>query len=345
MKERYADFSATVKVFTSGLLAPNSLQKASKNAVDEVGDKALEDKQSDAEVVSDEEIIEVEDELAAVETDPMKEVKEGEEKGDVSPEEEEVLQGEEATPVLCVLCYQVQASEGALKSHQEREHSGDLGWVGREIAETDLLHNCGLCSLPFVSWACLKLHFEQQHGGEKPFSQKEEQGLLGSEQFREIQMRKSYRKVLTRSAAKESQPQDVAGEKRNYKRIPIAQKDDATPKIPTDNTDIYTGCIEEKREITKRDVKNVKTKFETPPGPGSYCKLCRKQFKYACLLVTHKKKWHKDEMQLFQDENAGADPKFACCICSQLFLTENILKFHTRTNHTREEKIAAVKKG
>ena len=125
MKERYADFSATVKVFTSGLLAPNLL-----NASKEVAAKALENQPSEPEVAADEEIIEVEDELAE-QPDPMKDAKEDEETEDVFKEREvSQEENEEASPVLCVLCYQVQASEGVLKSHQEMEHSGDLGWVG-----------------------------------------------------------------------------------------------------------------------------------------------------------------------------------------------------------------------
>ena len=340
MKDRYEEFSATVRVFTSGLFAPK-LQNETKD------DVSREDQQIDQEPTPDEEIIEVEDELAE-QTDPMEVPTENEETADVLQEVEiskDAMdkKSSEPSPVLCVLCYQVQASDDVLKTHQEGEHSGDLGWVGREIGEQDLLHNCGLCSLPFVSWACLKLHFQQQHDQEKPFSEKEEETMLVPDhQLNQAQWRKSSRKVLPRTV--KDSPQGRAGAKKNYKRIPIDQKQNAA-QIPTD---IYADCIEEKAEgptTTNPEVNNAKTKFETNPGSGSYCVLCRKQFKYACLLATHKKKWHKDEMELFQDKRSSFYPQFSCHICAELFLTENILKFHTRSNHTREEKIAAVKKG
>ena len=108
------------------------------------------------------EIIEVEDNLAA-QTNPnqaereeeiVAKVKEGQ-----AAEETGSVESEKSSSVLCVLCYQVQASEEALKTHQKTEHSDDLTWIGKNIEEKDLLHNCGVCSLPFVSWTCLEVHF------------------------------------------------------------------------------------------------------------------------------------------------------------------------------------------
>ena len=158
MKERYLDFKAKVKAFTSGLLAPKS-EKTSKH---ESGLKVEEEHVIDEQSQDEGEIIEVEDNLTA-QTDPNKDereeeimtkVKEGqavEETGSVEPDK--------SSSVLCVLCYQVQSSEEVLKTHQKTEHSEDLAWIGKDIAEKDLLHNCGVCSLPFVSWTCLEVHF------------------------------------------------------------------------------------------------------------------------------------------------------------------------------------------
>ena len=159
MKERYLDLKAKVKVFTSGLLAPKS-EKATK---DDSGIKMEEDHVVDEQSQDDEgEIIEVEDNLAAQsdpnqaenEEDSVAKVKEGQ------PTEESVsVESDKSSSVLCVLCYQVQASEEVLKTHQNTEHSEDVAWIGKNIAEKDLLHNCGVCSLPFVSWTCLEVHF------------------------------------------------------------------------------------------------------------------------------------------------------------------------------------------
>ena len=159
MKERYADFKAKVKAFSSGLLAPKS-EKATK---DDSGIKMEEDHVVDEQSQDDEgEIIEVEDNLAAQsdtnraenEEDSVAKVKEGQ-----PAEETGSVESVQSSSVLCVLCYQVQASEEVLKTHQKTEHNEDLAWIGKNIAEKDLLHNCGVCSLPFVSWTCLEVHF------------------------------------------------------------------------------------------------------------------------------------------------------------------------------------------
>ena len=159
MKERYLDFKAKVKAFSSGLLAPKP-EKATK---DDSGIKMEEDHVVDEQSQDDEgEIIEVEDNLAAQrnpnqverEEENVAKVKEGQ-----PTEESGSIESDKSSSVLCVLCYQVQASEEVLKTHQNTEHSEDLAWIGKDIAEKDLLHNCGVCSLPFVSWTCLEVHF------------------------------------------------------------------------------------------------------------------------------------------------------------------------------------------
>ena len=159
MKERYADFKVKVKAFTSGLLAP----KSEKATNDDVGVKVEEDHVVDEQCQDDEgEIIEVEDNLAA-QSDPnqvknkedsVAKVKEGQ-----PAEESGSVESEKSSSVLCVLCYQVQASKEVLKTHRKTEHSEDITWIGKNIEEKDLLHNCGVCSLPFVSWTCLEVHF------------------------------------------------------------------------------------------------------------------------------------------------------------------------------------------
>ena len=158
MKERYADFKAKVKAFTSGLLAP----KSEKAAKDDSGVKVEEDHVVDEQSQDDEgEIIEVEDNLAA-QSDPNQVEREEEIVAKVkgqAAEETGSVESEKSSSVLCVLCYQVQASEEVLKTHQKTEHSEDLTWIGKDIEEKDLLHNCGVCSLPFVSWTCLEVHF------------------------------------------------------------------------------------------------------------------------------------------------------------------------------------------
>ena len=158
MKERYLDFKAKVKAFTSGLLAPKS-EKATK---DDGGVKVEEDHVVDEQSQDDEgEIIEVEDNLAA-QSDPNQVEREEEIVAKVkgqAAEETGSVESDKSSSVLCVLCYQVQASEEVLKTHQKAEHSEDLAWVGKDIEEKDLLHNCGVCSLPFVSWTCLEVHF------------------------------------------------------------------------------------------------------------------------------------------------------------------------------------------
>ena len=159
MKERYADFKAKVKAFTSGLLAPKS-EKATK---DDGGVKVEEDHVVDEQSQDDEgEIIEVEDNLAA-QIDPNQVEREEENVAKVkkgqAAEETGSVESEQSSSVLCVLCYQVQPSEEVLKTHQKTEHSEDLTWIGKNIEEKDLLHNCGVCSLPFVSWTCLEVHF------------------------------------------------------------------------------------------------------------------------------------------------------------------------------------------
>ena len=157
MKERYLDFKAKVKAFTSGLLAPKS-EKATKDD----GGVKVEDVVDEQSPDDEGEIIEVEDNLAA-QSDPnmaenkedsVAKVKEGQ-----PAEESGSVESEKSSYVLCVLCYQVQASEEVLKTHQKAEHSEDLTWIGKNIEEKDFLHNCGVCSLPFVSWACLEVHF------------------------------------------------------------------------------------------------------------------------------------------------------------------------------------------
>ena len=159
MKERYADFKAKVKAFTSGIRAP----KSEKEFKDDSGIKMEEYQVIDEQSQDDEgEIIEVEDNLAAQsdpnqaenEEDSVAKVKEGQ-----PTEESGSVESDKSSSVLCVLCYQVQASEEVLKTHQKTEHSEDLAWIGKDIAEKDLLHNCGVCSLPFVSWTCLEVHF------------------------------------------------------------------------------------------------------------------------------------------------------------------------------------------
>ena len=159
MKERYLDFKAKVKAFTSGLLAPKS-EKATK---DDGGVKVEEDHVVDEQSQDDEgEIIEVEDNLAA-QIDPNQVEREEENVAKVkkgqAAEETGSVEPEQTSSVLCVLCYQVQPSEEVLKTHQKTEHSEDLTWIGKNIEEKDLLHNCGVCSLPFVSWTCLEVHF------------------------------------------------------------------------------------------------------------------------------------------------------------------------------------------
>ena len=158
MKERYADFKAKVKAFTSGLLAPKS-EKATK---DDSGVKVEKDHVVDEQSQDDEgEIIEVEDNLAA-QTNPNQVEREEEIVAKVkgqAAEETGSVEPEQTSSVLCVLCYQVQPSEEVLKTHQKTEHSEDLTWIGKNIEEKDLLHNCGVCSLPFVSWTCLEVHF------------------------------------------------------------------------------------------------------------------------------------------------------------------------------------------
>ena len=159
MKERYLDFKTKVKAFTSGLLASKS-EKATKN---DSGVKVEEDLVVDEQSQDDKgEIIEVEDNLAA-QTNPNQAEREEENVAKVkegqAAEETGSVESEQSSSVLCVLCYQVQPSGEVLKTHQKTEHSEDLTWVGKDIEEKDLLHNCGVCSLPFVSWTCLEVHF------------------------------------------------------------------------------------------------------------------------------------------------------------------------------------------
>jgi len=87
------------------------------------------------------------------------------------------------------------------------------------------------------------------------------------------------------------------------------------------------------------------TKAKSPgvgriPGPAenAYCKLCKRQFKYACILVTHKKKWHKNEMDLFNTEGVKLEENFSCQLCSESFITQNILNYHIRVRHDKEER-------
>ena len=82
----------------------------------------------------------------------------------------------------------------------------------------------------------------------------------------------------------------------------------------------------------------VTTKSKKSPATKRYCSLCNRQFRYACLLVTHKKKWHKNEMELFKVDPGKLQATFKCSLCPELFLTQNILNYHTRVRHSLDER-------
>ena len=69
-----------------------------------------------------------------------------------------------------------------------------------------------------------------------------------------------------------------------------------------------------------------------------FCSLCNRQFRYACLLVTHKRKWHKNEMELYKIDPGKLEATFTCNLCPESFLTQNILNYHTRVKHSLDER-------
>ena len=108
----------------------------------------------------------------------------------------------------------------------------------------------------------------------------------------------------------------------------------------------FLWCYEREKKIRfhmkrihkVKPTKKPTTEKSATQASDAYCKLCDKQFKFACILVTHKKKWHTEEMDLYEKDLTSIVPQFSCDMCSKSFVTKNILNYHTRMGHTKEEK-------
>ena len=258
---------------------------------------------------------------------------------------------------FCKLCRKQFKYAFQFAKHKKNWHTSEINLFNLDVSSLECKFNCDVCSESFFTQNILNYHTRTKHTKDL----RSNFCKLCRHQFKYTCLLVSHKQKwhvaelelfnMDLSALESPFSCNICEESYttqntlNYHMRKHSKDERRKPKKCTTCSKQFSwsSSREKKIEFHMKNVHKVNMAAETKKSTSSkslksFCSLCNRQFKYTCLLVTHKKKWHKNEMELFKVETGKLPATFTCNLCTESFLTQNILNYHTRVKHSVDER-------
>ena len=206
---------------------------------------------------------------------------------------------------FCRLCYANPGSQANLQKHEEEVHHDEKGLLEKEFfSVADLVYKCSKCPhIPgFLSENLLLQHKVKEH------------------QHKIVKPKKFKCEVCEAELSTQSKKSHMAlhSEEKNYQCNLCSMNF---------KLDIY---------LKKHMRIHVKDEAKTSSLQKATCKLCYTECSNRSNLLSHLRR-HVEDKDAINRDITEDELNYQCKKCNKSFFTENILKYHTKYGHKKDD--------
>ena len=219
----------------------------------------------------------------------------------------------------CKLCYKMFSNISNLQRHTEKIHRNEAEFLSVEISPADLKFGCPRCEARFVSEEIREQHLDEHK----------------LEKYQHLKSKSYHKKFYTCQLCYSKYPK-FSLLSRHFENIHSHELSLLEADIA--ESDLVFPCDECDLKFLKNSflLHHKARKHNESEKTDNYCHLCRHNLTKSSKLISHNKRIHSDvEDWAFSSEIPPDMLRFQCQLCSEGFLTENCLNFHSRMKHKK----------
>ena len=228
------------------------------------------------------------------------------------------------TETYCKPCdYQFNKPK-SLATHKYTIHKSELDLFKKEFNDEDFKYPCNECDNVFVSEPSLKFHMKKTHFP----SQSKTHCNLCDYEFETYQKYSNHK-------------YNIHGKERSLFNKEITEEDLKETCNVCERKFVSSASLQfhtrniHSHSAAQRKVFKMKFEIKRQMSSEKHCKLCNITYKKPCSLMTHMKKVHSEELELFDKDLTADDLKYDCRSCDKKYASEITLNHHMKTKHYR----------
>ena len=223
---------------------------------------------------------------------------------------------------VCKLCYASYRAGSDLKKHEENKHKEDRVLLEQEITQDDLKHQCDGCDLKFVAEKFLESHVKSHKSK--------------AEGVKECRLcYKPYR--FTRDLKQHEERQHKR--ETEFLNREILESDLSYSCSKCDKKFVSASLLgSHSRQHEMEKYNNLKIESFDATKNKFECKFCYSNHQRFMGLLDHIHVAHSSDLDRINEKIITADLIFPCNNCDKMFITQDILSYHTRRFHTTKPK-------